>query len=301
MSLYVDPKQSIIDATNTANATALKLTDVNFGAVSVASADVLAASGKNSSVRLTGNGSTWSGTVVVNYTRLDLKDLATLVGSTLKVAKVTQVHDLLNYFNYFYGMVLTTDDVENDPITLDENGGAQITVRAKAASYGWVGTYPLTLVKGDAIVDFALTDTTLDGLNYPTGQTAKSQGPLALYGFDFTPYKTLLDSLPKDTVLNGTAADTSAAKLAAAMTALDVNGWASQTSAAQRNIYMGKVVYAGLNKPEFATNQNYKYVTMIQLPDGTGNNGVPTTVYNTLFVGLLYLHYNDPEDPNAVT
>lgn len=304
MSLYVDPKQAIIDATNTANATALKTTDVTFGVPGVASSDVQAASGKNTSVRLTGNGTTWSGTVVVNYTRRNLNELTTLVGDTLKVASnVKTVADLIKYFNYFYGMVLTADDLETtDTITLDSNGAGTVTVRAKSNSYGWIGSYPVKLVKGDDIVDYAVTDVSLNGLNYPTGQTAVGQGPLALYGYDFTSYKSLLDSLVTGTVLSDTAANTPTVNLAAAFTALDTpNGWGSLTSASVRNIYMGKVVYQGLNKPEFSTNQAYKYVSMIQLPDGTGNNGTTTTKYNTGFVGLLYLHYNDPVDANATT
>ena len=304
MSLYVDPKQAIIDATNTANATALKTTDVTFGLPAVASDDVQAASGKNTSVRLTGNGTTWSGTVVVNYTRRNLNDLTTLVGDTLKVApNVKTVADLIKYFNYFYGMVLTADDLEvSDVITLDGNGAGTITVRAKSGSYGWVGSYPLKLVKGDDIVDYAVTDVSLDGLRYPTNQTGVGQGPLALYGYDFTQYKTLLDSFPTGTVLKDTAANSPTVNLAAAFTALDTAGsWGSLTSASARNIYMSKVVYQGLNKPEFSTNQAYKYVLMIQLADGSNDNGVGTTKYNTAFMGVLYIHYNDPVDSSSTT
>lgn len=305
MSLYVDPKQAIIDATNTANATALKLTDVTFGTPAVASSDTQAASGKNTSVRLTGNGTTWSGTVVVNYTRRNLNDLTTLVGDTLKVASnVKTVADLVKYLNYFYGMVLTNDDLEvTDTISLDANGAGTITIRAKSGSYGWVGQYVAKLVKGDDIVDYAVTDTSLNGLNYPTGQSALGQAPLALYGYDFTAYKTLLDALPTDTVLNSTTAGSNSVALADAFTALDFAGsWASSTSASVRNIYMSKVVYSGLNKPEFSSNQSYKYVMMIQLSDGSGNNGVAATPkYNTGFVGLLYVHWNDPIDASSTT
>lgn len=301
MSLYVDPKQSIIDAVNAANATTLKLTDVTFGAPAVASSDVQSASGKNTSLRLTGNGSTWSGSVVVNYIRRDLNDLTKLVGSKLKVAKVAQVHDLIKYLNYLYGMVLTTDDLENDPVALDENGAGQITIRAKAGSFGWIGSYALTLSKGDAIIDYALTDTSLDGLNYPTNQSAKGQAPLALYGFDFTGSKATIDVMKVGDSFTSTANDAAGVKLAADITKLDSSGWAVGTSSSARNLYQAKVVYNGLNKPEFATNQNYKYVLMLQCPDGSGNNGVPTTAYNTAFFGVFYLHYNDPEDANAVT
>lgn len=305
MSLYVDPKQAIIDATNLANATALKTTDVTFGAAAEASSDTQAASGKNTSVRLTGNGTTWSGTVVVNYTRRNLNDLTTLVGDTLKVASNVQtVADLIKYFNYFYGMVLTTDDlITTDTISLDTNGAGTVTVRAKPDSYGWVGQYVVKLVKGDDIVDYAVTDTSLSGLNYPTNQSTVGQAPLALYGYDFTAYKALLDTLPTDTVLNSTAANTGSTNLAAAFTALDTAGaWTSSSSSSVRNIYMGKVAYNGLNKPEFATNQTYKYVAMIQLSDGSGNNGVPATPkYNTGFMGMLYLHWNDPIDASSTT
>lgn len=302
MSLYVDPKQSIIDATNTANATNLTLSDVTFGAVSVASDDVIAASGKNSSVRLTGNGTTWSGTVVVNYTRLDLNDLTVLIGDTLKVApNVTSVGDLIKYFNYFYGMVLTSSDLETtDVITLDADGSGTITVRAKVDSYGWIGSYALKLVKGDDIVDYAITDSSLSGLNYPTNQSAKGQAPLLLYGIDFTSQKTALESIALNTAFTSSSAGTDGGVLISAInTAYGSTLVTMGTSAAVYNLYQSKAVYRGLNSSDFATNQSYKYVMMIQLADGTGNNGVPTTAYNSGFIGLVYLHYNDPIDTNA--
>lgn len=222
------------------------------------------------------------------------------MGSTLKVASNVQtVADLIKYLNYYYGMVLTANDViGSDPITLDSNGAGTVTVRAQSGSYGWIGSYALTLSKGDDIIDYAVTDVSLSGLNYPTNQSAVGQAPLALYGYDFTAYKALLDTFTTGTVLNSTAANSPTVNLANAFTALDTAfGWGSLSSATARNIYMSKVVYQGLNKPEFSTNQAYKYVLMIQLADGSDGN----TKYNTGFMGVLYVHYNDPSDANATS
>lgn len=300
MSLYVAPKQAIIDATNTQNATSLKLTDVTFGAVLIASDDVVTTTGKNSQVKLTGNGSTWSGSVVVNYNRLKLSDIGVLTSTTLKVAAVTSVYGLINYLNYFYGMVLTTDDLIDDPITLDSNGAGTVTVRAKDTSYGWIGSITLNLVKGDAIVDYALTDLSLSGINYPTGQSIRAQAPLALYGWDFTSQKAAMDAVTLNQVFSVAGATSPGGVLGAAIQAVSSVAWTCVSSASGYNLYGGKVVYTGLNNAQLATNPAYKYVVMIQLADGTGANGTVATAFNNTFTGVIVLHYNDPEDPNAV-
>jgi len=301
MSLYVDPKLAIITATNTQNATSLLLTDVVFGQVVVASDDTVTTTGKNSQVKLTGNGTTWSGSVTVNFNRLNLSDIAVLTSNTLKVDTVTRVYDLIKYLNYFYGMVLTTDDLIDGPIALDSNGAGSVTLQASATSYGWIGSVTLNLVKGDAIVDYVLTDLSLSGINYPTGQSAKAQGPMALYGWDFTAQKAVLDALTLNTVFNATGTSTPGGTLATAITSVTGSTWTNTTSAGAQNLYQGKVVYAGLNNGLLNTNPAYKYVVMVQLADGTGANGTVTTAYNSAFYGVLIIHYNDPEDPNAVS
>lgn len=300
MSLYVDPKLAIITATNTQNATSLLLTDVVFGQVAVASADTVTTTGKNSQVKLTGNGTTWSGSVTVNFNRLPLSDIAVLTSSTLKVDTVTRVYDLIKYLNYFYGMVLTTDDLVDGPITLDSNGAGTVTLTASATSYGWIGSVTLNLVKGDAIVDYALTDLSLSGINYPTGQSAKAQAPMVLYGWDFTPQKTVLDTLTLNQIFNTSGSGTPGNTLAAAILAVTGVTWTNSASSGAYNLYQGKVVYTGLNNGLLNTNPAYKYVVMIQLADGTGANGTVTSAYNSTYYGVIILHYNDPEDPNAI-
>lgn len=296
MSLYVDPKQSVIDAVNTANATSLKLTDVTFGDPTVAPDDVVTTTGKNTQVRLTGNGSTWTGAVVVNYTRLNLNDLLTLTSNTLKVGPVSTTWDIINYLNFYYGMLLTTADIKKEDIALDGNGAGTVTLHAEDKSFGWVGSVTLNLMKGDDLVDYAVTDLSLSGIDYPTGQSAKGQAPLVAYPYDFTSIKSTLDALTTGTKIV-------VASNSAVVTAL-VNGlnaainnasyvWQSVGTATNRNLVEAVVAYNGLNSSEFASNQSYKYVMILQLSDGSGNNGVVGT-FCTDFVGKMYFHYNDP-------
>lgn len=295
MSLYVDPKQSVIDAVNTANATSLKLTDVAFGDPTVAPSDVVTTTGKNTQVRLTGNGSTWTGSVVVNYTRLNLADLVTLTSNTLKVGPVTTTWDIVNYLNFYYGMILATTDIKKEDVSLDGNGAGTVTLHAEDKSFGWLGSVTLNLVKGDDLVDYAVTDLSLSGIDYPTGQSAKGQAPLVAYPYDFTSSKDFITTLTANTVL-AAGAGTNGAQLATILSNAINNAsyvWTANTTATNRNVYNSKVVYNGLNSSQFASNQSYKYVMMVQLSDGTGNNGVVGTSC-TDFVGLLYFHYNDP-------
>lgn len=295
MSLYVDPKKSVIDAVNTANATRLKLTDVTFGVPTVAPSDVVTTTGKNTQVRLTGNGSTWTGSGVVNYTRLNLADLVTLTSNTLKVGPVTTTWDIVNYLNFYYGMILATTDIKKEDVSLDGNGAGTVTLHAEDKSFGWLGSVTLNLVKGDDLVDYAVTDLSLSGIDYPTGQSAKGQAPLVAYPYDFTSSKDFITTLTANTVL-AAGTGTNGAQLATILSNAINNAyhvWTANAAATNRNVYNAKVVYNGLNSSQFASNQSYKYVMMVQLSDGTGNNGVVGTSC-TDFVGLLYFHYNDP-------
>lgn len=296
MSLYVDPKQSVIDAVNTANATSLKLTDVTFGDPTVAPDDVVTTTGKNTQVRLTGNGSTWTGTVVVNYTRLDLNDLLTLTSNTLRVGPVTSTWDIINYLNFYYGMILTTADIKKEDITLDGTGAGTTTLHAEDKSFGWRGSVTLNLMKGDDLVDYAVTDLSLSGIDYPTGQSAKGQAPLVAYPYDFTSIKSTLDALPANTKIAVASNSPTVAALVAGLNAAINNAsyvWQSVGTATNRNLVEAIVAYNGLNSSEFASNQSYKYVMILQLSDGSGNNGVVGT-FCTDFVGKMYFHYNDP-------
>lgn len=294
MSLYITAKQSILDAANNQNATKLTATDVSFGQPTVAPDDVVTTSGKNTQIRLTGNGTTWTGTVVVNYTRLNLSDIVTLTSDTLRVAAVSSTKELINYLNYLYGMLLTEDDIVDEPITLDAQGSGTATINAAAGSLGWVGSVTLKLVKGDAIVDFTLTETSLDGLNYPSGQSTKGQAILVFYPFDFTSLKPTIDKLPEGTVFNNATGDMgdflNGINTISGLTWVILN----QPTTAQkiRNLMYGKVTYNGLNSPEFDTNQDYKYAMFIQLSDGSPNAIAGN--YNSGYYGSLVLHYNDP-------
>lgn len=306
MSLYVEAKQAILNAANAQNGLTLKLTDVTFTTVAVASEDVQTTSGKNSTVQLVGNGTTWNGSVAVNYNRLPLSDLLTLVGGTLKVYQATSTLDLLRQLNYQYGMVLTAEDIVDEPVILDGDGTGNVVLKAKATSYGWIGSVALSVVHGDEVITYAVQNTTLDGLRYPahppTGQNLRPQAPIALYRYDFTSDKTLIESITNAILFDGTPG-TPAMRLAAAMQAKEVAagytpnpGWTLSLTASARNIRLSKVVYRGLVTPELKANQQYKYVCMLQLSDGSGQNG--TTTENVTgpsgFYGVLYLHYNDP-------
>lgn len=296
MSLYVSPKQSILDAANAQNATSLTLTDVVFDVPKVAPEDVVATSGKNTQVKMTGNGTTWSGNVVVNYNRLNLADIATLTSGTLRVAALTSTLEIINYLNYFYGMVLTSADINDEPVTLDAQGAGSVTLHAKSTSLGWVGSVTLNLIKGDAIVDYALTDLSLNGIDYPTGQFAKGQGPLVTYPYDFTSIKSTLDQFNAGYKIGVASSFPLVTALLAGMNAAINNAsysWQSVGTTAVRNLVEGVVAYNGLNSSNFASNQDYKYVMILQLSDGSGANGV-VGAFCSDFVGKLYFHYNDP-------
>jgi hypothetical protein len=235
----------------------------------------------------------YQGSQVLLYNRLDLAQLANLPGiQNLSVNNPTHVWDILPQLSYYTGIAFVQGDLQNLPISLNGDGTGQIQLAADPNSIGWQGSAMLNVVPGGVAIDAAATTTQLPGINYPVDDATAPPasavyGPAYLYPYDFTSWQsTFLTYAP------GAMTQTQLDAVLTAITTVDVGAgkslWVDTGANTTWNLTGATIVSNGLNNATVTpTNPAYKYVMAIQLAAG-----------QTTPSGTLYLHYNDPFDPN---
>ncbi|BDD79839.1 hypothetical protein [Burkholderia phage FLC9] len=284
----------LLSAINAANGTSFLVSDLSFSNPKVVAGTWQGlSSDRNTAIKVTAASAGYQGSVVILYNRLDLGSLANLSGiQNLAVNNPTHTWDILPQLAFFTGIQFAQTDLQNLPITLNGDGTGQVQLSADPNSLGWQGSVMLNVVPGGVTLDSAVTVPALPGLNYPVADNVAPPasavyGPAYLYPYDFTTYQpTFLTYAP------GAMTQTQLDYVLAAIQALDVGAgkasWVDTGSNTTYNLTGATIVSNGLNNPTVTpTNPAYKYVMAIQLAAGV-----------TVPAGMLYLHYNDPFDPN---
>lgn len=291
MSLLTPSRQDVLNYVNLANGTSYVLADVTFGTPSPTEGSWQGnVTSKNTAVRLTAAaGGTFQGTVVVVYDRLNLASLANIPGFKPRASAPVTTHDILGGIKYFTGLNLSTNDIEPTPMTDNGDGTYSGTLTAKAGSWGWYGSVPVTVQKGGDRLSDIITDTSLDGLNYPTASDQEVYGQLYLYPYDFTSSFAKFVDIEEDVPLTSEQIS----DLVAAINAVDISSgaglWNGLSTSSEWSLYGATCSHNGLNGSDLPTNPSYKYVLAINLRVGV-----------TKPSGTLYLHYNDPIDTSSV-
>jgi hypothetical protein len=286
----------VLNAINTANGTSFQAADLTFSNPKVVAGTWKGlSSDRNSAIQITAASAGYQGSVVVLYNRLDLGQLANLPGvNQLCVNNPAHTWDILPQLQFYLGIQFVQGDLQNLPISLNADGTGQVQLAADPNSLGWQGSVMLNVKPGGVGLDTAVTTQALPGLNYPVADAAAPPasavyGPAYLYPYDFTTYQpTFLTYSP------GTPTQAQLDYILAAIQALDVGAgkslWVDTGANTTWNLTGATILSNGLNNPAtMPTNPAFKYVLALQL-----NPGVTTTP-----AGVLYLHYNDPFNPNS--
>lgn len=294
MSRFQQPSLTdVLNAINQANGTSFLAADVSFSDPKVVSGTWQGiSSDRNSAVRVSAASTKYQGSQVVLYNRLDLANLANLPGLHLAANQPASTWDLLAPIAYFWGVKFVQGDLQNLSITLNGDGSGTAVLTADANSLGWIGTVSIPFVAGGEGLDQAITTAALPGLNYPVADTTAPPatavyGPAYLYPYDFTNYQSTFL-----TYTAGTPTQTQLDYILAAIQALDIGAgagsWVDTGANTSYNLTGATIGFNGLNDATtMPTNPNYKYVMRIDLAAGV-----------TVPSGSLYLHYNDPFNPN---
>jgi hypothetical protein len=294
MSFQQTTKDDLLGLINISNAInpALKLTDVTWSTPQVVAGTWREqATTKNTAVRVTADpAGMFQGSVPQLYDRLPIAALANFAGfRILAPTTAVTVHDLLRSIEYGTGVRFSVDDLENTAITT-EDGKRYAVLSAKPTSLGWLGNLRMEVQAGGVNLDTAVTQPLLPGLLYPDPTAVPGTdtfGAVYLYGYDFTSYvATLLDYAP------GVVDLAQATFLMNMLKAVDVSVgktlWNVTAASTSYGLLGATILSNGLNndatKP---TNPAYKYILALKLAD---------TV--TTPRGVMYLHYNDPFNPD---
>lgn len=281
MALYRDARAQVLAAINSSNSLNLKQADVVFGAGEAVAGIVPApTTTKNTRTILTAAPSApYSGKVPVFYDRLSFTKVFehTPVNTYAKLRsfRPVRIHDLIPDLNNYYGLELTTADIEDGPLTLVDGVGSAV-IRAKAGSLTWTGEFTVSIIPGDLTLEKHMTVTELKGVDYPSGQSVKGQAEVYSYYYDCSAYEDFLDAIevtdPEGLDVTGVVADFIA----------DITGHAWTVEAAGDYSLVGaKIVYNGTNSLNKQSNHNFDYIIEIKLSADCAN-----------FAGTLRFHYN---------
>lgn len=289
---YMHPSLSdFILGLNAANGTSFKATDFTYSAPQSLSGTWQGqVTADNTAVRLTAKaGGAYQGTKVVTYTRFNLADLtpANFPGMKCSAYNINSTAALFPMYTYWNGIQFSSEDLEDLPLVDNGDGTKTATLRAKATSQGWVGEGTILVTQGSAPIDQLITVTSLNGLNYPTDNESDTFAQMYMYPYDFTTY---FDTIAP--IAPGVLSSANATALANAFKAVDLGTgkalWTGTGSATSWNLNNATVVSNGLNSSSLPTNPTYKYVMALRLD--------PSVLTPA---GVMYLHYNDPFNPDA--
>lgn len=195
MALYKRPLTAILDAVRALNSVTLVENQYTFGAPEVMEEPT---EKFNTTMLITAivPDSPYEQAVTVQYLRLNLADLATLIPLPVAGLNFQTTLDVALKMNSLYGMNFTADDIESTPLTLVAGAG-QALLKAKVGSLGWIGEVIVQVIKGDYPINTYLTVKTLPGLDYPShADDSKPYAEMYSYWRNFSAVALQLESIP---------------------------------------------------------------------------------------------------------
>lgn len=231
---------------------------------------------------VTYNGKNW-----VVYDRVPISAMLNRLPdpTVLRVDNPKTVKDLLRAINRRWGIGLEDRDIIDDPIVLDSDGKATVTMMIHPDSYLYTGSFTFSVVPGDAMLSENVTTTAQAGFTYPDGNIdyvggQKGYAQPYSYSFDFTLKETELRALKVGTDLTG---------LADILTYITKTTWTNSASDVD-NAYTvtgAEILYNGLNSTDYPTSSAFKYLVIVKMGP------------KCKLQGKMYLQFNDKDDPNS--
>lgn len=281
MPLFRSARPQLIAEINKVNGIVLKLSDVVFQpAEAVASIVPPPTTAKNTrSIMMASPAAPFTGQVPVYYDRLSLTKVFEHTPlntyAKLRSFRPTRIHDLIPDLNNYYGLELTTADIEDGELALVDGVGNAV-IKAKPGSLDWVGEFTVTIQPGDLNLEKHMTVTDLNGVQYPSGQSVKGQAEVYSYYFDCSAYADYLDAI-LITNPEGEAVNQAFVDFVADATG---DGWVLD-QAGNFSLEGAKILFNGVNSLNKPSNPNYDFICEVLLSDACAN-----------FAGTLRFHYN---------
>ena len=276
MALFVPAAKQMVAELNSKNDAVATLADLLFGTPEATTAEEQTTTGKETKVKITGQGSKYYGETYVYYNRLDLS--TPFANQLLRLDfhnPITTLYDQLYLVNEQLSTVFTEQDLEDhvfDPLATE----GVLTLTAKPGSLGWKNSTSIAYsVINPTLVE--IPDIKLDGVMTPNNTTDLEQAALRYSWWDFKDNRDWFQSLAV-----GDLSVADQATMAAILTSVDNTQWTT-AGAAEYSLTGAKVIYVG-NDTSWAISNLFPNVLVIELSSDC-----------LLMTGRMYLHFSDPE------
>lgn len=162
-----NPNQILLDQINNDNTSALTLAQISYGLPTAATGPTPPAD--TTITVISADGSGFTGSVNINYNRVDLSTIPGTRSTTFTLGDAVNVSDLIPEINTAYQINLTASDYEDAVLptftgTPDEMHDFQVAANADSVVYE--GTVTLTVQGNDIPLSSVITTQTLTGLVY---------------------------------------------------------------------------------------------------------------------------------------
>lgn len=295
--IFRPSKRSLVEYINSANTTTLSVDELIFGIPApIAGTWREDNTERNTIIRITAKEiSNYRESTLIMYDRLTLDQMNDLFSTfAIRAYLPETTHDLIAPIWRRYGIILDPEEIVDQPLSEalvdpEATGDPVYALTAVDGAIGWTGACVIQVTEGDAVLGDYLTQHQLYGLNYPVeGDGFQGSALVYMYGQDFTAIKEVLETYPEEIVLDEFSDD-----ILNAIKQVDIHSgkdlWNLDPESAEWSLHGAEVIYNGINDIALPTNPSYKYVIGIQLADRV-----------TTPPGVMYLHYNDPFDPNEI-
>ncbi len=282
MALYRDPKTVLLETIEQRNNITLDPVDYDFSEPVPVSPPPGSSAVYNTAITVTANNvaAPYQGDYDFYYNRLDFAELESMVDFYIRSPGVATSHDVIDPLNRRFGLSLTTDDIELLD-TVDMGGYYEVLIKAKTTSIGWIGEATLRLSEGGLDLGDFIFNTELGGLQYPTPYPSKTFAVMYSYWRDFSAHTETLKSYATEGGLDQVMVNI----------LQDVTGDPWQlTGQADYSLSNAVISFAGVTDDISTVNNDYDYAIIIDL-------NIDDCLEMT---GQLILHFNEPEDPNAL-
>lgn len=215
------------------------------------------------------------GTVQLTWNRPDIGQIFSQVDVYVSSTDKIKKSDLLAEINLNFGFQLATEDIYDEVLNMSIIP-FDTTIRIRPTCPAFIGVLKVNIGDPKKAIDTVIRNTDLDGLAYPTNQSVKIQGPLYLYGIDYSYDVDGMEKFGYGDLIEG--------ELLTILNRKSPNEWINTATPATWNMAGASVYYNGptSSAPLYVNSEMYERCVIIHIDPDLCTN----------VAGHLIMHYN---------
>lgn len=220
-------------------------------------------------------GSGYQDAATIQYDRVNMASLFRGIAVTVTPAYQYRLSDYLVTVNDRYGLQLTEDDIV-DGIIPKMEPPFRVTIKIKESNPAFYGQFDIIVSDNLKSIRKMVDQITFTGIEYPTVDPNKIQGPLYFYGSDWSSLKRYFNMYNAGEKLDK--------YLLEQLNYYDINVWVDQKVSAEFNLHDATVLYNGPvdNARDYTQRTDYTNAFVFEVDETYCNN----------IKGYCVMHYN---------